>query len=204
MDTRLQRGFTLIEMLVAIAVAAILLGIGIPSFSGAIKNARVSADNNELTQALYLARSEAVKSSTEVTVCPRASENAMTCGSGMFDWRHGWLVFIDNEFATNELAATVGPLDEIIGIHPKQRSNNVISAIGSTDRTVNTVTGRNYIRYETTGISEWANGSFLICDDATHERSRVINIAPTGDVRPGRKSGSEYLRDVFNREACTP
>ncbi len=202
MDKTTQNGFTLIELLIAMAVAAILLGVGIPSFSGAIKNSQVSADYNELTQALYMARSEAVKANQRVTVCPRSAVGSEECGSGSESWKNGWLVFMDNTFDANEASASVDNEDEIISLHRETRSKNNISAVGSTDRTKNTAMKRNYISYRQEGRSDWANGSFYLCNDDDVELSRVINIAPTGDVRPGRKSGSEYPRDVFSEEAC--
>jgi len=203
MDKNSHSGFTLIELLVAMAVAAILLGIGIPSFSGAIKNSQVSTDYNEVVQALYLARSESVKSSELVTVCPKMTVGSEQCGTNNGDWKHGWLVFVDIVSSPGEASAKVDADDEIISTHPEPRSENTITAVGSTNRTKNTASERNYIRFTPTGVSEWANGSFMLCNDEEVELSRVINIAPTGDVRPGRSSGSKYPRDVFNDEACT-
>lgn len=202
MDTKNQNGFTLIELLIAIAVAAILLGIGIPSFSGAIQNSKVSADYSKFTQALYLARSEAVKSNLPVTVCPKMSPNAEQCGTSSIDWEHGILVFADNSPFHDDTTAIIGPEDEILSSHDKIRSDNTVVALGSTDKTANTATERLHIRYGQQGQADWANGSFLLCHDSNVELSRVLNIAPTGDVRPGRASGSDYPRDVFNREAC--
>jgi len=202
MDAKNHNGFTLIELLVALSVAAILLGIGIPSFSGAIKNSRVSADYSKITQALYLARSEAVKSYSAVTVCPRKSENSQTCGTNATDWQHGWLVFVDEEYSNNEAAAVIDDEDEIIAIHAAPRSDNTIEAIGSTDKTASTAQSKTYIRYKQSGLANWANGSFLLCNDEDAGLSRVLNVAPTGDVRAGRPSGTEFPRDVFNREAC--
>lgn len=195
-------GFTLIELLVALAVAAILLGIGIPSFSGAIKNSRVSSDYAQITQALYLARSEAVKSFSAVTVCPRAALNATQCGTDSADWKFGWLVFVDEDFARTEASATINDSDEIISVYSAPRSDNSIEAVGSNDKTASSASNRRYIRYEREGTANWANGSFLLCNDSDAELSRVLNVAPTGDVRPGRPSGTKYPRDVFNREAC--
>lgn len=203
MDKKLHGGFTLIELLIALTVAAILLGIGIPSFSGAIKNSQISADYNELIRALYMARSESVKSSELVTVCPKSAVDSQQCGASTTDWKNGWLVFIDNPTDLDEASATVDAIDELISIHPEPRSKNTITAIGSTNRTKSTATDRNYIRYDPKGEADWANGSFLLCSDEEVEHSRTINVAPTGDIRPGRASDSDYPRNVFNQEACT-
>ncbi len=202
MDTKNQTGFTLVELLIALAVASILLGVGIPSFSGAVRNSQVSADYSKFTQALYLARSEAVKSNSNVTVCPRQHPEAKQCGSSTLDWKHGLLVFVDEKFASGEAAASIDPEDELIYVHDKQSSKNDIVAIGSIDGSAATASSRTYIRYDNDGTADWASGSFLMCNDDEVKLSRVLNIAPTGDVRPGRASGSKFPRDIFNREAC--
>jgi len=197
-----QKGFTLIELLVALAVAAILLGVGIPSFSGAIKNGRVSSDYSQMTQALYLARSEAVKSYMAVTVCPKKEIDATVCGDKPTDWQFGWLVFIDDVYDTNEQSASIGATDELISVYDAPRSENTIEAWGSTDKTASSSTKRHYIRYKHEGTANWANGSFLMCNPTDAELSRALNVAPTGDVRPGRPSESKYPRDVYNLEVC--
>jgi len=202
MGAQNQNGFTLIELLVALAVAAILLGIGIPSFSSAIKNGRVSSDYSQITQALYLARSEAVKSHMAVTVCPKKGIDATQCGENYTDWQYGWLVFIDDAYASDEEVAVIGDTDKIISVYDAPRSDNTIEAHRSTDKTTGTRSKRRYIRYRHEGRADWANGSFLLCNDADPELSRALNIAPTGDVRPGRPSESAYPRDVWNLEAC--
>ena len=202
MDIKTHSGFTLIELLVAMAVASVLLGVGIPSFSGAVRNSQVREDTSTFTQALYLARSEAVKSNFEVTVCPRQDPKSKLCGAATTDWKNGLLVFIDAQYSAAEAAASIDPADEIIYIHSAQSSKNLITAFGSIDGSAATASLRTYIRYSNDGTADWANGSFLLCNDEDISLSRVINVAPTGDVRPGRSSGSEYPRDVFNREAC--
>ena len=68
MDRKPSGGFTLLELLVAMAVAGILLGVGVPSFVEVMKNARLSTQHNDLLQSLYLARSEAIKGTADVVV----------------------------------------------------------------------------------------------------------------------------------------
>lgn len=84
------RGFTLIELMITIAVLVITLTLAVPSFSNIIQNNRSTALANELSSAINLARSEAVKRGQEVSVCPRnVAGNAC---SGARDWTVGWLV----------------------------------------------------------------------------------------------------------------
>lgn len=85
-------GFTLIELIVTISVAAILMSIAVPSFTNMIDSNRLSTGTNELVSALILARSEALKRSQNVSVC--ASSDETTC-SGSNDFGDGWIVFMD-------------------------------------------------------------------------------------------------------------
>ena len=85
-----QIGFTLIELLMTVVIVSILLGVAAPSMRAVAQNSRLTAAHNELTGSLQLARSEAVKRRTHVSVCARNTDTS--CGD---DWKKGWLVFTD-------------------------------------------------------------------------------------------------------------
>lgn len=84
-----QKGFTLVELMVAIALLAILLSIGVPSFTKV--RLELQRDNaiRAFQQSLQLARSEAIKRSQSIEVCVRL--NSSTCATDK-DWSNGWLV----------------------------------------------------------------------------------------------------------------
>jgi len=73
-------GFTLLELLVTIAIAGVLLGIGLPSFGNMMAESRISAQYNSFVGSLYQARSEAIKGGADITVCPRSAIEATSCG----------------------------------------------------------------------------------------------------------------------------
>ena len=82
-----QQGFTLIELMVTISVLAILLMIAVPSFNDATLGSKLSAYANNLVASAHLARSEAIKRNTAVTLC--VSSNGASCASG--GWEQGWI-----------------------------------------------------------------------------------------------------------------
>ncbi len=196
MEKYQQVGFTLIELLTTVAIASILLGVGIPSFTEAVKNSRISSQYNNVVQALYLARSEAVKNTSAVTVCARGSDT--TCGS---DWNNGWLVFVDNTLTANEAVAVVDATDQIINVQEPVKGDNTVESWGSDDRTAAAVSERSYVRYFSDGSTDWENGFFKICDtDRGAEFSRAVNIVLTGDIRRARSaSTSTTPLDTFGR-----
>ncbi len=85
-------GFTLIELMVTLAVAAILAAMAAPSFRILLANNRLSTQTNELVGAVTFTRSEAVKRGRNVTLCRADSDTALTCLAGnQSEWEH-WIV----------------------------------------------------------------------------------------------------------------
>lgn len=85
-----QCGVTLIELVVALTVLAILVAMGVPSFSDAGLPSQLRAVANRLSAATQLARNEAIKRDATVTLCP--SLDANTCDAAATNWNEGWIV----------------------------------------------------------------------------------------------------------------
>lgn len=91
-DMRVNRvsGFTLVELMITIAVLAVLVAIGLPSFQGSLRSNRVTATTNELIASISLARSEALRNPAGAVMC--TTTNGATCGGS---WNDGWMVWLD-------------------------------------------------------------------------------------------------------------
>lgn len=85
---RQQRGFTLTELMICIAVLAVLMALAVPTFKNASLPSKLRSEANSLTGDARLARSEAIKRNTTVTLC--VSADGKTCGTG--NWSQGWIV----------------------------------------------------------------------------------------------------------------
>lgn len=92
---RAQQGVTLLELMVALSVLAILIAIGVPSFNSITRDNQIAAQSSNLLQTFTLARSEALKRGLRVSICPIANDDTSACLTAT-DWDKGWMVFEDD------------------------------------------------------------------------------------------------------------
>lgn len=96
-----QSGVTLVELLIVIAIAAILASLAGPSFSDFINRTRQNSVVSQLVSDLNRARSEAIKRNTPVLLCVRSTDSA--CGTTT-NWQNGWLICVGSTACTTPLA----------------------------------------------------------------------------------------------------
>lgn len=119
---RAQAGFTLLELMVVVAIVGILMAVAIPAMGNFIRNGRITAAANDVMAALHFTRSEAIKRRQPVTLCTSANalqannqpNAAATCADSQFIT--GWIVFVDlNQDGVRDAGDTIllnhGPMN---------------------------------------------------------------------------------------------
>ena len=85
------RGFTLLELMITLTLAAMIIGMAVPAFRGMAANNRVITQTNDMVGAINFARSEAITRNGTVTFCRATTEVATTCAPALGDWTN-WIV----------------------------------------------------------------------------------------------------------------
>ena len=172
-------GFTLLELIITLAVAAILVTIGIPSFVETLRNNRLVTQTNELVATLNLARTEAIKRGVPVTICKASytTATAPTACSTSASWNSGWIVYADRGSVNGTISSTDG--DEIILVKEAMASGFKLG------------TGNNFkdwFSYLATGYSKGGgsgglgNDTFTLCLDGKTTTGRAIAVNTAGRV----------------------
>lgn len=89
-----ERGFTMVELMIALVIVGILLAWAVPNLTSFIQNARMTSIANELQGDIMLARQDALRRGGPVTIC--ASSDGVTCLTGTVDWLGGWIITATN------------------------------------------------------------------------------------------------------------
>ncbi|MAY42820.1 MULTISPECIES: GspH/FimT family pseudopilin [unclassified Neptuniibacter] len=85
-----EKGFTLLELMIAVIILGFVLGLGVPSFNSFIESSRLRAATHSLNTAVQLARSEALSRRENAAVC--RSNSAQDACDFDVDWSSGWMV----------------------------------------------------------------------------------------------------------------
>lgn len=104
---RAVRGFTLVELMVTIAILGILITLALPSFASLIERMRIEGAVGKLRTDIAYARTEAMRTGQSVHICKRDGASTTACGTGTTaNWEQGWLVFSDLAPANNKIDDT--------------------------------------------------------------------------------------------------
>lgn len=165
-----KRGFTLVELLVVLALGVSLLAIAVPGYGFLVNSSRLTALTNDLVGALRLTRLEAIKRGKWVTVCKTGNPMAAHPGcNNSAHWHDGWLMFVDG--GTRGVRE---PGDTLLRVHGPSPAGAEISANSF----------HQFISYRASGISRGSNGlgngTIQVC---LAGKRRDIVISMTGRIR---------------------
>ncbi|MBS0289913.1 MAG: GspH/FimT family pseudopilin [Proteobacteria bacterium] len=162
-----KSGFTLIELIITIAVLAIVLAIAIPAFTSTIQNNLIASTNNDLISALMYARSEAMKRNVPVSVCAPSDNTYTACGGS---WNLGWIIFVNPTGGSALSNTTSAPM-----LRTQQITDQTISITTSPSVSIATYNGSGFPATNT------GNVAFTIkATGCTIDSGRQITISLTG------------------------
>ncbi len=143
-------GFTLIEFMIALVLLVILVTIAVPSFTSLIERNRITSSLENLYHDLMLARSEAIKRNSRVTMCKSSitDDGSPTCTTSG-DWGQGWIVFTDHASGGTHANAQIDEDEVLIA---NTRISGSLSIIG------NSII-QNYVSYVATGRTKAISGA---------------------------------------------
>jgi len=192
-----QQGFTIYELLITLLMIGIILSIGVPNMSGFMQNSRITGTANDLHASFQLARSEAARSKSNITICASANsmDAAAACGGTFND---GWIIFVD----LNGDLARGGADENVLRAHPAIPDNLNIATNDDAD----------YFGFAPSGLGRGdlfgnpAVSTARICDNrgnivaaGGNSAARILVVTPIGRA--------VVLRDIAQIDAaggCPP
>ena len=184
-------GFTLIELMTTLAVAAVILTIGVPSFQELIKANTLNSQVNSFVAGINLTRSEAIKRSGRVSICRMGFCRLPTTPGG---WEQGWIVFFDPIDPVGEINSgdtiirTNGPAPGSVTIRGNSNVKDKITFLGS-------------------GIAGVNNGTIIFCDNRIQTfttdkaKARAVIISKIGRVKTIKGDDPNLSSTI---ESCNP
>ncbi|MDP2546496.1 GspH/FimT family pseudopilin [Oceanobacter sp. 4_MG-2023] len=160
-------GFTLIELMITLAVFAIVMFAAVPSLTSFMSRSELTAETNRFMGALVLARTEAVKRNTHVALCP--SNDQTSCNST--SWSDGWITFQD----TNGDGTLASDNSEEIIKYADAASNVKIYPDTSFSKV---------IRYKADGNINNTPGEIVICSEQAPAEVNAREIEISSGGRP--------------------
>lgn len=170
-----NEGFTLIELMVTLAIAAILVTVGLPAMTNMVTKSKLSGQVQEFFGAVGFARSEAIKRGASVSICK--SNNASSCGG---NWSDGWIVFIDSD-ANGSRNTAVGTTESILRVFPAISAGYTLNV---------TADLANAVTYDRLGMGSSSAGRIVFCKDSDETKAKVVFLTK---ARPRISTGASGI-----------
>ncbi len=170
MIANVQRGVTLIELMITLAVVAIVVMAGLPMLGDFTRDSRVVSRTNDLVATLNFARSEAVKRAEFVSLCPSSDQTSCTGGT---DWTVGWIVWLDDDGSGD------GTVD----------SGETIMRVGDATQAMSISSGADSITYDPAGALNGSGVTLTLRPDGCEgDERRQVDVNLSGRPRTSQVS----------------
>jgi|GEM_PF-1227383 len=178
-------GFTLVELLVAVAMLAIVVSFAVPAYTDFVLRKRAASGVNDFLVDLSAARSEATRQRRNVVMCARGgaaevcdetTQSANCTCDAQGQWENGWITFVD---FNGDGALSAASIDELLGVHP---------ALGRGVR-FRESNGGDAVAFNSRGALAGTVARFALCindqpgtadDEDVLARARFVDVALTG------------------------
>ena len=164
-------GFTLPELVFSMAIVAGMVAWGVPAFRDLERNAARTSEVNLFLQAVYLARSEAIKRNGVVSLCP--SRDGNSCAASGTGWDRGWIVFVNLD---RDSPAVRDSGEDLLYAYPTWAGGSVFA-------------NRATLSFRAFGQSG-VTATFTFCDDRGSRGARAVIISQSGRPRVSDRSAS--------------
>jgi len=166
---RRQSAHSLFELIMTLAVAGIVFGLGLPSFGRLAAEQRLRSEADALFRALYRARSESIARRRVVTLCP--SRDGEACDDSD-DWSAGWMMFVNRDRRDES----------------RRDADDQRLLVHKPAATVEIVANRRAFSLRSTDLRA-TNGTFRLCDRQSRAPARRLTVSYTGRPRVSREDG---------------
>jgi type IV fimbrial biogenesis protein FimT len=159
-----RQGFTALELVVTMAIVAILLATGVPAIKNYSWNLRMKAAMDLLQTDLNLARGFAISHNIQTIICPATDSN--DC-SGLSTWQDGWIVFTD-----------------LNADRQKQEGEPLLKQAGAVAMlNISSSVSRSNLRFYPNGSAPGSNTTILFCDKRGAAFAGTITVSNSGRIR---------------------